>query len=661
MTRSFATIVSLLGLLGVLAAFAFALTGSPDEAPIKQSTTSFSDALVPTGAYAISADFKTLAQFNDGAIELVSLPSRKVTRRLRLPEGKCAAIVMSDDGQWLAASLPKRRVAVWDLKTGKEKGFIQVDPRLYKIEFVTGKPHLWIDDRDRTFWDVSGNALVKLPPKRLPYQYLVFSKDGKYAAGRDYTGTGVFELATEEKLTELPLDMQNPVSSLAFSPDSQLLAVGGARTARLWFFHDDKTKFLDSPNGHNVTFSPDGSRLYVSGQSGIHVFDVKSRKRIVTAWPEAWIYNFTISADGRQFSFRDRGFLYFRNIEQVLAHRLTREDVQSGKTWWPAACEPITRWPEFQAAAAYPIRALPNFDATNRYNSTPFTPTEEQSAAAIAEAQWVCRLINADETDDFDVTSAFENNEGRVVHVGGRKVNCSVELTKSGVSLSGLTFATSFLDEKDRTPLALLQRINSLLDTLCDGRSPWKFDLSPSNARGSYFTTRTRWKGRVSPHQISIYTPKNLSDPTAQLTADNDIQIRFPRSIAQMRADWNSLDSYSLTAPVVKVLPRALKTLEKRFKARAEDCTIAYFGCRLYPLSEFSGWARPTTTRFGADGPLLQEMQKTGGIAPLVCIDFWGGFMPARMCFHPETGELVALIKMYEQALGEPLVSAEDD
>jgi hypothetical protein len=222
------------------------------------------------------------------------------------------------------------------------------------------------------------------------------------------------------------------------------------------------------------------------------MFDVKSRDRIASAWPEAWIYNFLISADGRQFSFRDRGFLYFRDINQVLAHRLTRAEIQSGKTWWPASCEPITRWPEFQAASPYPLRALPNFDPMQRHNSKPFAPSEEQT------------------------------------------------------------------------------------------------------------------------------------------------------------------ESYAMKAKPADVLPRALKTLAKRFDARPEDCTIAYVGYRVYPLSEFHHWARPTTRRFGADAPLLVEMEKRCSLAPFLCIDFWGHFMPARMCFHPETGELVALIHMYEHT-GEPL------
>src|SRR5262245_53710778 len=108
MKQSLQTFVALACVLAAIASFTVALTRGSEEVSTKPTVTSFSDAFVPTGAYAISKEFKTLAQFNDGAIEIVSLPSREVTRRLPLPEGKCAAIVMSDDGQWLAALLPKR-------------------------------------------------------------------------------------------------------------------------------------------------------------------------------------------------------------------------------------------------------------------------------------------------------------------------------------------------------------------------------------------------------------------------------------------------------------------------------------------------------------------------------------------------------------------------
>ncbi len=467
MNRSFATIASLVGLLGALAAFALALAGSDEDANTTPSTAAFSDAHVPTGAYAISADFKTLAQFNDGAIEIVSLPSREVTRRLPLPEGKCHAVVMSDDKRWLAAVLSKASVVVWDLKAVPQESPIELTQPAYALRFLPRWNWLAAYSNDRpVVWNVGQRPPVRVELKHVPESNAVFSRSGEFAAYWTYPGTIVVSDAQQE-ISRYRGGPQDQFRPLSFSPDSQTLAVRG-QLLHLWRF---RRKEMDSYNVHNAdfaAFSPDGRRLYVAGM-GMHAYDAQSMNHIATAWSHARLANFMTSADGRQFSFRDRGFLYFRDIEQVLAHRLTRAEIQSGKTWWPAACEPITRWPEFQAASPYPLRALPNFDPMQRHNSEPFAPSEEQT------------------------------------------------------------------------------------------------------------------------------------------------------------------DSYSMKANPADVLPRALKTLEQRFNARPHDCTIAYVGHRLYRLSEFTHWARPTTRRFGADAPLVVEMEKRGSLAPILCIDFWGHFMPAHV------------------------------
>ena len=97
------------------------------------------------------------------------------------------------------------------------------------------------------------------------------------------------------------------ISGLAFSPSGDLLAsTSDDRTMKLWKVMEGTLESVSAQGTrglNSVAFSPDGKMLFIGGGSGsktLDFFDVASRKNVRSVNTAHYVYNVTVSPDGRR-------------------------------------------------------------------------------------------------------------------------------------------------------------------------------------------------------------------------------------------------------------------------------------------------------------------------------------------------------------------------
>src|SRR5262249_32819658 len=118
--------------------------------------------------------------------------------------------------------------------------------------------------------------------------------------------------------------------AIAFSPDGQTLATGGAGGARLWDLHTLKLrKALPAAGVSSVAFSPAGDKFAADSRSSVVLYDAASGKRaaILEKTPsDSGVSNVAFSPDGGTLARGSNLFLRPANIKlwDVGRKKLTR-------------------------------------------------------------------------------------------------------------------------------------------------------------------------------------------------------------------------------------------------------------------------------------------------------------------------------------------------
>ena len=282
---------------------------------------------------AFSRDGKVLASGDaSGAVKLWDVASRRLFATLATRLARIVRVSFSADGRALATADEMGKVTVWNFATreavwthegGNPEGFqlspvgnligvtkgavggdnsnsaalvidwttgkevLRAAPRLDfeafspdgKLAFITGPDHTEI-------WELENGRRVRTITN---FAYWAFpSPDGRSLAELPRTGTEIALLdLTDHKPPALLRLSSGAVTSLAFSPDSTLLAgAGSGQVVRVW---DAATqREVARLQGHvgavtGVAFSPDGQLLATS-----------SADHTVMLWPTTWQKNFEI-------------------------------------------------------------------------------------------------------------------------------------------------------------------------------------------------------------------------------------------------------------------------------------------------------------------------------------------------------------------------------
>jgi WD40 repeat protein len=203
-------------------------------------------------------------------------------------------VAFSPDGKWLLSGTGQGSFTLWDRATGRPlhqfPGYIRVGlPCPFAAGFADAGKMVAVCDPDGRphLWDVaSGKDVRVLKGPKAPFYVTAFSPDGKTVLL--WNGDQAFrlwDLATDREIRRLtaPAVPAPPLafgaSTVAFSPDGKLLAIGGTQAhglgpalnvIRIWEVASGKElPRLNGPaNGLvSLALSPDGKLLAASGSN----------------------------------------------------------------------------------------------------------------------------------------------------------------------------------------------------------------------------------------------------------------------------------------------------------------------------------------------------------------------------------------------------------
>lgn len=135
------------------------------------------------------------------------------------------------------------------------------------------------------------------------YDKIAFSADGRYVAGADLLRMDIWDLTTQQIVTQFPLDVSWP-EAVQFTPDGNHVAVAGYDGTQVWNLAEDVEVPLDDPlygDVQSLSLSSDGNYLAVTkqerwnagedgawyeGQNGTQVWDVVTGREVLRL-PEA--------------------------------------------------------------------------------------------------------------------------------------------------------------------------------------------------------------------------------------------------------------------------------------------------------------------------------------------------------------------------------------
>ena len=191
---------------------------------------------------------------------------------------------------------------LWNVETGQTIDTFQAEGgSTDSVSFSPdGKMLAWAD----RLWDVDTGQQLDISLDNRLFE-IVFSPDGKILAGTgistvDRTRAGVikfYDVETGRLINTLTATQRTKwnessrrVSSIAFSPDGQLLASGSADdgTIKLWDVETGRNTatFTEKPEPGSsmlcVVFSPDSTKLAVGSTRGIKLLEVSTRQYIYT-------------------------------------------------------------------------------------------------------------------------------------------------------------------------------------------------------------------------------------------------------------------------------------------------------------------------------------------------------------------------------------------
>lgn len=236
-------------------------------------------------AMLLSLEAYKVAETVEAKGSLLSLlqQSRYLERYLPGDPGTVFAASFSPQGDLVAVG-GKGHVYLWDAASGARLGDFLDERHQRRIVCLDFSPNGTVlatgseDHPEIRFWSISDRRPLPSLFVEPSVQKLRFSLDGRQMAVSTGKKVLVWDLETRRVVSEI-IGAGEWISSLAFSPDGEILAIADLAGSIILQRRDgSRARLVPSPGGQTVSiaFSPDGTRLATGGTRGVQLWDVAS-------------------------------------------------------------------------------------------------------------------------------------------------------------------------------------------------------------------------------------------------------------------------------------------------------------------------------------------------------------------------------------------------
>jgi WD40 repeat protein len=272
--------------------------------------------LAPTGV-AFSPDGSRLASGGrDQIVRVWDVANGQELCAFRGHRGWVRCVAFSPDGTNLASGGYDHAVKVWELASGQElRTFRGHNNCVTTVTFSPDGTRLASGSYDTVMvWEVGNHQEFRtLDGKLNVVMAVAFSPDGARLASGSYQSVTISDVASGKVICTL----RGGANTVAFSPDGKYLATGGShdKSIRLWdaasgkelrVIREPKREVNIAEQINTLAFSPD-STLLASGShhQAVKLWDVASGKELRTLQGETMVWSVVFSPDGTRLASND--------------------------------------------------------------------------------------------------------------------------------------------------------------------------------------------------------------------------------------------------------------------------------------------------------------------------------------------------------------------
>lgn len=243
----------------------------------------------------------------DRTVKLWRTASRGLAATLQGHTKAVRSVSFSRDSRWLASAGDDGRITLWEVPSGRQAATWQEQREVYATAFSPDGARLATGGQDRTVTlrDVTTREVVRVFEAKDWVRTIAFSSDGRWlAAGGDAGVVQQWEIATGRE-TQVFAGFPRGVSAVDYSRDSMWVAASSLGTIKVWEAESGRqvrALYTGTPSWiTTIAFSPDGQRLASGGaEKKVKLWNVLSgmEERALATGPRG-VGALAFSPDGR--------------------------------------------------------------------------------------------------------------------------------------------------------------------------------------------------------------------------------------------------------------------------------------------------------------------------------------------------------------------------